>query len=287
MAECRVGVAMKWVALRPEIDVLDATIASDDRWSGASPADLAALELGLRIAQQRGGSLTAATVGDATSEPLLRQALECGATRALRIDPKLRGNQQPTSQEVARALAVAFVDCDLVICGDWSLDRGSASVPVFLAAALGVDDACGLVKVDINMHGSNDDALVVERRLDGGRRQRMSIPGRAVLSVEGSAARIRRASLAGVFAARSASIDVIEIDGLLTQQRGVRHDKTMPYRPPAPRYDSPPSSDPPLRRVADLMGVNTDRTPPTRLELDADSAAELIIERVNSFNKRA
>ncbi len=274
---------MKWVALRPDIDSLEGSVVTDQRWSGASPSDLAALELGLRIASKRGGSLTAATVGGSVAEPMLRQALECGANRAVRIDPKLPTGEQPTSQDVALALADAFADCDLVICGDWSLDRGSASVPVLVAVALGLDDACGLVRVDTD---SNDNALLVERRLDGGRRQTLAIRGRAVLTVEGSVARIRRASLSGVFAARTAPIHVVDID-LHTYQRGVRHDKTLPYRPPAPLYESPPSSDSPLRRVADLMGVNADRTPPARLELDADSAADLIIARVSTFDKRA
>ena len=39
-----VVVCVKWVALRPDVDRLTGTVHTDDRWSGASPADLAAVE---------------------------------------------------------------------------------------------------------------------------------------------------------------------------------------------------------------------------------------------------
>ncbi len=279
---------MKYVALRPDIDLLNATVITDDRWSGASPSDLAALEIALQIAQRLGGEVVVASVGPSEAEMLLRDALACGAGSALRIQahadgqPHDDGYVQPNSRAVAESLARVFAGFDLVICGDWSLDRGSASVPVFLAAALGYDDACGLVRIDTeNLEPGSD--LHAERRLDGGRRERLTISGPAVLSVEGSTARIRRASLSGVLAARSANIEVVTAV-LPTHEPEIRFERTLAFRPPARHMSSPSSTNSPLSRVSELMGVSTNRTPPTRLELDPEAAADLIIERVRSFD---
>ena len=57
----RIGVAIKFVPLRVEVNPLTGAVSADDRLSGASPADEAALEYGLRLAESlglgRGGRL--------------------------------------------------------------------------------------------------------------------------------------------------------------------------------------------------------------------------------------
>lgn len=280
----RIGVAMKWVALRPEVDALTAAVSTDDRWSGASPSDLAALEFGLRLAEESGGSVTVATVGGDSSTSLLVDAIACGANRAIRIDPRLLDGEQPTSREVGAALARVFVDADLVVCGDWSLDRGSASVPVFMATALGIDAVCGVVRLDTERAHGDGPVLIAERRLDGGRRERLAVSTPAVVTVEGTVARIRRATLAGLLASQRATIEVIP-ETLRADETGWRLERTLPYRPPARVLDAPRADESPLQRVAQLMGVNTARTPPARLELDAEAAAQLIIERVRQFDE--
>ena len=47
----RIGVAIKFVPLRVEVNPLTGAVSADDRLSGASPADEAALEFGLRLAE--------------------------------------------------------------------------------------------------------------------------------------------------------------------------------------------------------------------------------------------
>ena len=58
----------------------------DDRFGGISPADSSALEWGLRAAEALGQSVTALTVGAPAADGALRNAVACGATRAIRID---------------------------------------------------------------------------------------------------------------------------------------------------------------------------------------------------------
>ena len=70
-------------------------------------------------------------------------------------------------------------------------------MPAFLAAELGSGQALGLVGVRAGANGT----LRVVRRLDGGRREVLDAPPGTVLSVEGAAASLRRASLPAELAA--------------------------------------------------------------------------------------
>ena len=104
------------------------------------------------------------------------------------------------SASVAAALTPVVAHSTAVWCGDYSADRGSGSVPAFLAARLHRQQALGLVGVEFI------DPLRVTRRLDGGRREILRITGPAVLSVEGSVARLRRASLRSALTAQKAEV---------------------------------------------------------------------------------
>lgn len=69
---------------------------------------------------------------------------------------------------------------------------------ILLAAELSLDAVCGLVRIE----QTGGQQLQVERRLDGGRREVLAVTGPAVLSVEGTTARLRCAPLRGVLHAR-------------------------------------------------------------------------------------
>jgi electron transfer flavoprotein beta subunit len=269
---------MKWVGLRPDIDPLAGSVTSDVRFAGASLADRAALEIALRLAAVRHTTVRVVCVGPPEADRMLRDALAVGATAAQRIDHGLDGTQQPTSAAVAAALSAACNGAAMVLCGDWSLDRGSGSVPPMLAMSLGLDQACGLVAVDIQA-----DAVTVERRLDGGRREVLRVTGPAVLSVEGSAASLRRASIAGVLAAKQATIEVVH-SALPTTTIGVRVERVEAHRPPPRHLHTNDSSDP-RDRVSALLGVGVQRTPPLRMALEPDAAADVIIERLVAWGQ--
>ncbi len=274
-------VCMKWVALRPEIDPVSGAVVTDERWSGPSLADQAALEWGLRLAEARSTTVHVLTVGTGAADAMLRDALAAGATAVTRVHLDDGDEHQPTSACVARLLADVARPRgpSMVLCGDWSLDRGSASVPSYLAAYLSLDAACGLVRIE----QTANHRLQVERRLDGGRREVLTVTGPAVLSVEGSAARLRRAPLRGVLQANAATVEVVatgagDIDWEPTPQR------VGPFRPRARILDAPGSDDP-RRRVELLTGAHTTRTPPQRLTLDPDAAADVILDHLRLWGQ--
>jgi electron transfer flavoprotein beta subunit len=274
-ANAPVAVCMKWVALRPDIDPVSGAVSSDERWSGPSLADQAALELALQIGAARATTVIVLSIGDTPSDAMLTEALACGAAKAIRImNAATTNDTAPTSASVAAALAEVLrpLGPQLVLCGDWSLDRGSGSVPPFLAAELNYGQACGIVHVQ---HQSRD-TLQVDRRLDGGRREALTINGPAVISVEGAAAHLRRATLAGLMAAQKTPIELRSTTKLVASAPPVR---TGPFRPRARILDAPSSSEP-RQRLEVLTGAFTNRTPPVRATLDPEDAADLILAKL-------
>lgn len=265
-------VCLKWVPLRPVIDAVTGTVSSDDRWSGPSPADRAALEIALRLAATRHDTVHVVTVGATAADAMLRDALAAGAHTATRVDAA----EPPSSSSVAAALAdvIGPLDPTLVICGDWSLDRGSGSVPPFLAAELAIGQACGLVAI-VDEPGQ---PLRAERRLDGGRRERIRIDGPAVLSVEGNVATHRRASLAATLAAQRATITVTQPKQPLHVTPTPKH--VGPFRPRARVLDGPTGSQGARGRIEFLTGALAARKPPQKLVLDPQSAADAILAQL-------
>ncbi|RLE23781.1 MAG: putative mycofactocin-associated electron transfer flavoprotein, partial [Actinobacteria bacterium] len=151
---------------------LDGEVEVDSRWAGVSRADEAALEVGLALAD--GDGVTVVCLGPAGAEPTLRSAFAVGADRVVRVD----ASPELDSLVVALALAEQLREADLVICGDHSMDRGTGSVPSFLAAELESVQALGLVEIETGRRGSSQKAehLRVLRRLDGGRREILDVP---------------------------------------------------------------------------------------------------------------
>jgi electron transfer flavoprotein beta subunit len=276
----RIGVALKWVDLRPEVDPLSGVVREDGHSMGCSPADRAALEGALVLADRWSAEVVVVCCGDAGAGALLRDALAVGATRAVRID---LGPGAP-SEDVAAALATVFAGVDLVCCGDYSPDRGSGSVPAYLAAHLDAAQALGLVQITPT---DERGALTAIRRLDGGRREVLAVHAPAVVSVEGSSAELRRAGLAAVLAAQHAIITVVPAPGSGSDpvRARVRLARRSPYRPRA-RALPPPSFDLDVRgRILALTGALVERTPPRTVHADASEAADLVLEQLRAWGE--
>ena len=120
---------LKLVDSRPDVDPLSAAVRTDARSAGPSPADEAALEWALRLGRAWGLATVAVSAGGPAADPMLRDALAAGATGAWRVDV----DADAPSADVAAAVAEALRPHPaLVVCGAWSLDRGSGAFPAFL-----------------------------------------------------------------------------------------------------------------------------------------------------------
>jgi electron transfer flavoprotein beta subunit len=266
----KIAVCWKWVSLDRERE-------ADRRWSGVSAADEAALEVALSIADRADATpgappseVTVICLGPPSADDVLREAIAAGATAAVRVD----ASTELDSQVVAVALAEHLGDRDLVVCGDYSLDRGTGSVPAFLAGELSMAQALGLLEVGL-ARGDND-ALRVVRRLDGGRREILDVTPPAVLSVEGSAASLRRASLAASLAARTAPVVTVRgPHGRLPEA------EIHPYRPRARVLPAPTGGS--LDRVRQILDVGGSDTHAELVTLDAPAAASKILDQLRNW----
>ncbi len=242
------------------------------KWvDGVSEADAAALEVAIGLDDH----VTVVTVGGPAAESGLRIGLAAGAGRAIRIDAP----SDLSSAAVAAALAPVCVGATWVICGDASRDRGSGSVPAFLAAELGTGQALGLVALErATATLAADSTMRAVRRLDGGRREVLTATSPTVLSVEGSVAHLRRASLPGELAAQQAPIDVRPgPDGPVDRPTAVR-----PYRP-RPRELPMPAGNAAdrIRQLTDAGATNTKRAETVVLEPSA--AAAKIVQTLRTW----
>ena len=182
------------VCLRPadpaaRVDPLSGRVVRDPGMLDLPPAEAAALEYGLRVAEAWSGRVLAVTAADESAEDALRQVAALGAG-VLRVPWPAgaaahgpgAGSDEEYVAELARderALAAALAAAiraatgpagpALVLTGDRSADRGTGALPAYLAHELGAAQALGLVALE-----AADDHLVAERRLDGGRRERLA-----------------------------------------------------------------------------------------------------------------
>jgi electron transfer flavoprotein beta subunit len=271
-----VAVALKWVDRRPEVDPLTGAVQTDPRTSGTSPADDAALEWGLQAAEAWGGEVLAVTAGPPGADAVLRQSLAAGAGRAVRVDL----DPATSSEDVAAGLAPVVADAGLVLCGDWSLDRGSGSVPAYLAAHLGAAQALGCT--DLAVDPATPGQVRAERRLDGGRRERVVVPSPGVVSVEGRAGRLRRAPLDGVLRARRQVIEVVAPARLGRAPRPLPV-RSGPFRPRARALPPPPAGLDARQRVLALTGALVERTPPQLVVLEPAAAADRILDQLRAW----
>jgi electron transfer flavoprotein beta subunit len=236
----------------------------DERFAGMSPADQSALEFALQQAALLGTGVTAITVGPTGADKVLRDALACGATRAIRIEAPTTA----AGTDVATAIADHIADAEWVWCGDYSLDRGAGSVPAFIASHLGAEQALGVIHVDLEADG-----VRATRRLDGGRRELLGVRAPAVVSVEGATARLRRAGLQALRTATATAIEVVPATTPIHRAEFM----VRPYRPrarelPAPAGDTPLDR---LRVLTDAAAASAARGEMVALE-PADAAARIV-----------
>jgi electron transfer flavoprotein beta subunit len=234
-----------------------------------SAADEAAIEMALRHSETTQQSVTVVTVGTPVADHGLRIALASGAAHAVRVD----AGDDLDSAAVAAALVPVVTHSAAIWCGDYSADRGSGSVPAFLAHSLQRQQALGLIGVEFG------DTLRAVRRLDGGRREHLRITGPAVLSVEGSVARLRRAALRAALAAQSS--EVLPLAGLAAANVSLPLSRRA-YRPRA-RALAAPVGVAPLDRLRTLIDAAAATRHGRTIEAEPRLAAQQILAALDGW----
>jgi electron transfer flavoprotein beta subunit len=121
-----------------EIDPATKRMRRKDVPHELDPAAASAVETGLRLVEQHGGSVTFVTMGIPDATVGIRRALAMGATAAIHLVDSAFAGSDTLGTAKALAAAIRRETYDLVICATESSDSYSGIVPVQIAHLLGI-----------------------------------------------------------------------------------------------------------------------------------------------------
>ena len=145
-----------------------------------NPFDLHAVEEGLRLKEQFGGTVTVLSMGPVQVVDTLRRALSLGADNAFLLsDIGFAGaDTLATSYALARG-AKKIGQFDLIICGRQAVDGDTAHVGPSLAERLGIPHISCVIKI----HKVTNKYIVAERMTEEGTEQiKLFLPGLITVS---------------------------------------------------------------------------------------------------------
>lgn len=208
----RIIVCVKAVPGSTEVkmDPVTNTIIRDGGAAVVNPFDAAALEVALRIKDERrkqGAPCEVAvlSMGIPATEGLLRDCIARGADRGVLLSDRAFAGADTLATTHALACGIRRLGVpDMVLCGKMAVDGDTAQIGPELAGALGMPCAAGVTEL-LEVDGR---AVVARREVDGGEAV-AELPLPAVLTVTKDVAHLRMASIAGIRAAQAVDIPVL------------------------------------------------------------------------------
>jgi electron transfer flavoprotein beta subunit len=169
-----------------------------------NPNDEFGLTKAMVLKEANGGTVKVITVGNTTTEPVIRKALAIGADSAVRIN-KSATDSYTTALEISNYIKEN--PADLIIAGKESLDYNGGAVPAMIAEMLQLP----LVNACIGLEIDNGNAKL-SREIDGGKEiLSASLPlvigGQKGLVQESE---LRIPNMRGIMQARTKPLQVIE-----------------------------------------------------------------------------
>jgi electron transfer flavoprotein beta subunit len=167
-----------------------------------------AIEEAVRIKEERGGTVTAVTLGNEDDEEVLRRCLAMGADAAVRVDP---GDLEPDAFVTAALLAavVKTLPHDLVLTGVQADDLNQGIVGALMAERLDLPHAAV-----VNSLRLGDGKAEITIELEGGQDERARVTLPALLSIQTGINEPRYVSIMGIRKVRSKEIPVLGLGDL-------------------------------------------------------------------------
>lgn len=203
---------MKILVLVKEVPVVSAiridreTMTIDRSTAGKmmNPADSHAIEAALTVAGEKGGDVTAISMGPDSCEDILRGAIALGVKDAVRLtDPAFAGADTLVTAKVLKAAIDKTGPYDAIFCGANTIDGVTGQIGAKLASLLGcgiLSGACEIIPAD--------DGLTIRRKAgDGYEKLSASFP--LVCTVTEDANSPRNPGLKGRTASKKAVIPVM------------------------------------------------------------------------------
>jgi electron transfer flavoprotein beta subunit len=187
----------KDVRLDPETN----TLAREGVESIMNPYDRHALEEGVRLKEETGGTVTALSMGPPQAADVLREAIACGADEAVLVSDRAFAGADTWATSYTLARAIGKIGFDLVVCGKQAIDGDTAQVGPGVACRLDIPYVTCVRAV----REAGEGTLVVERMMDDGYDEvEMPLPGLITVVREINEPRVP--SLKGKMRAKKAEI---------------------------------------------------------------------------------
>jgi len=181
------------------------TLARDGVQSIMNPYDRHALEEGVRLKEQYGGTVTVLSMGPPQAGDTLREAVACGADEAVLVSDRAFAGADTWATTHTLSQAIKKIgSADLILCGKQAIDGDTAQVGPGIAERLGVPYATCVKKVV----GCEDGAIRLRRMMDDGYDTvEMNLP--ALITVVKEINEPRIASLKGKMKAKNIAITTL------------------------------------------------------------------------------
>ncbi|MGC9337524.1 MAG: electron transfer flavoprotein subunit beta/FixA family protein [Candidatus Cloacimonadia bacterium] len=201
------------IKINPETN----TLVREGVKSIINPFDLYAIEEGLRIKEQHGGSVTVLSMGPLQAESSLREALAMGADKAILLtDRRFAGADTLATSRTLAAAVEKINRFDLILLGKQAIDGDTAQVGPGVAAHLGIPQITFVKKIE----SLSDAKIVAERMMEDGY-DIIESPLPVVLTVVKEINEPRLPSLRGKINAKKAEITIWNLDDLKLDEKAV------------------------------------------------------------------
>ena len=146
-----------------------------------NPEDKNALEAALWVKETYGGTVTVITMGLPAAKAILREALMCGADRAVLLTDRKAAGSDTLATSYILSQAVKSLKPDLVFCGRQAIDGDTAQVGPQIAEKLGLPQVTYAESIRVA-----DGKATIKRRIERGF-ETVECPLPLVVTVNGSA----------------------------------------------------------------------------------------------------
>lgn len=151
------------------------------------------------------------SVGPSRVRTTIRKAMEMGAAHGIHIHTEKEEYLEPYCTASLISTYARDTSYDLILAGIMSEDTMHCQVGQYIGAILSLPCITSVIKEEFT---PDDSSLVVEREIEGGRRQVFRVNTPAVLTIQSGINRPRYPSLSNVLRARSQEIEVRDAETL-------------------------------------------------------------------------
>jgi len=158
-----------------------------------NPFDRPALEMALRLREDRGGTVTALSMGPPSCAFILNEAIAMGVDKGVLVsDPALAGSDTLATSTTISAAVKKLAPFDLVLFGTQSADSDTGHVGPQSAVLLNLPLVSCVYGIE-----QKEGGLLIERRMDGFK-ERFDVSFPAVLTIHSRSCQPRDVSLTGI-----------------------------------------------------------------------------------------